>query len=66
LHLPGIMLSPLTVAPRQLPYHAGFVYFQLDPGSPLWSELEKSGGFAFHFGGEFPDLQVEFWAIRKK
>jgi type VI secretion system protein ImpJ len=66
LHLPGIMLTPLNVAPRQLPYHAGFIYFQLDVGSPLWNELENSGGFAFHFGGEFPDLQVEFWAVRRK
>lgn len=66
LQLTGVMLSPLAVAPRHLPYHAGFVYFQLDPGSPLWSEMETSGGFAFHIAGDFPNLQIEFWAVRKK
>jgi len=66
LQLPGLMLSPLAVAPRQLPYHAGFIYFELDPGSPLWSDLGSSGGFAFHIGGDFPNLRVEFWAIRNR
>lgn len=66
LQLPGIMLTPLVVAPRQLPYHAGFIYFQLDPGSPLWAEFENSGGFAFHLSGDFPDLQMEFWAVRRR
>ena len=66
LQLPGLMLSPLAVAPRQLPYHAGFIYFELDPGSPLWRDLESSGGFAFHIGGDFPNLRVEFWAIRNR
>jgi type VI secretion system protein ImpJ len=28
--LPGIALRPLPVAPRQIPYNAGVVYFQLD------------------------------------
>lgn len=66
LQLPGIMLSQLVVAPRQLPYHAGFIYFQLDPGSPLWPEFENSGGFAFHLSGDFPELQLEFWAVRRR
>ena len=30
LQLPGIGLLPLPVAPRQLPYHAGSNYFELD------------------------------------
>ncbi len=64
-HLPGIAPHPLSVAPRYLPYHAGYLYFQLDPGSPLWRDLENSGGFAFHLAGEFPDLKMEFWAVRR-
>lgn len=62
--LPGIMLRPLAVAPRQIPFHAGFAYFELERGNPIWQELESSGGIAIQVGGTFPGLQLEFWAIR--
>ena len=64
MQLPGIGLHPLPVAPRQIPYHAGFVYFQLDKRSDLWRGLKESGGFALHLGADFPGLELEFWAIR--
>jgi type VI secretion system protein ImpJ len=64
LQLPGIALQPIPVAPRQIPYHAGFVYFELDQANELWSQLKVSGGIALHVGGEFPGLKMEFWAIR--
>ena len=63
--LPGIMLRPLPVAPRQIPYHAGFTYFELETrGSELWKQLETSGGLAMQIAGDFPGLTLEFWAIR--
>lgn len=65
LQLPGIALRPLPVAPRQLPFHAGFTYFELDRNSEYWQQLATSAGFAMHVAGEFPGLQMEFWAIRK-
>lgn len=61
----GIQVAPLPVAPRQIPYHSGFVYFELDRNNEFWRELQQSGGFAFHVGGEFPNLELEFWAIRE-
>ncbi len=64
LQLPGIGLLPLPVAPRQLPYHAGSNYFELDRGSDHWKQLIHSGGFAFHIAGQFPGLNLAFWAIR--
>jgi type VI secretion system protein ImpJ len=64
LQLPGIVLSPMAVAPRQLPYHAGFLYFEFDKRSPMWRTLKTSGGIAFHFGSEFAGLELELWAIR--
>lgn len=64
LQLPGISLRPLPVAPRQLPYHAGYTYFELDRGSDMWKQLATSAGFAMHVAGEFPGLQMQFWAIR--
>lgn len=63
--MPGIPLKPLAVAPRQIPYHSGYTYFELEPVSDFWKELKHSGGFAVHVGGDFPGLELEFWAIRQ-
>ncbi|UKV13873.1 type VI secretion system baseplate subunit TssK [Thalassospiraceae bacterium SW-3-3] len=62
--LPGIPLRLMPVAPRQLPYHAGYSYFALERSSPRWQHLENSDGFAFHIAGEFPELELQFWAIK--
>jgi len=65
LQLPGVAMRPLPVAPRQIPYHAGFTYFELETrGNDLWKQLESSGGMAMHVAGDFPGLEIEFWAIR--
>ncbi|SEK03244.1 type VI secretion system protein ImpJ [Cribrihabitans marinus] len=64
--LPGITLRPLPVAPRQIPYHAGVVYFELDPASPYWSKMTTSGGIAVHVSGQYPGLKMELWAIRNQ
>ncbi len=62
--LPGITIHALPVAPRQLPYHAGFSYFELNKSSDLWQQLKTSGGIAIHIGGDFPNLELELWAIK--
>ncbi|MFT6986124.1 MAG: type VI secretion system protein ImpJ [Psychromonas sp.] len=61
----GIPLKALPVAPRQIPYHAGYCYFELERNNEFWKELTHSGGFAFHIGADFPDLELEFWSIRQ-
>ncbi|MDF2409106.1 type VI secretion system baseplate subunit TssK [Aeromonas sp. 2HA2] len=66
LQLPGIPLLPLPVAPRQLPYHAGYSYFQLDRQSPAWQILAVSNTLAFHIAGDFPELDMQLWAIRSQ
>ncbi len=62
--LPGIGLRPMPVAPRQIPYHTGMAYFEFDGLSPLWKSVATSGAVAFHVAGDFPDLELEFWAIK--
>ncbi|SAK74860.1 type VI secretion protein [Caballeronia hypogeia] len=64
LQLPGIALRALPVAPRQLPFHAGFTYFELDRGGELWRQFATSAGVALHVAGDFPGIEFEFWAIR--
>lgn len=65
LQLPGVTLRPLPVAPRQIPYNAGYTYFELETrGNEMWKQLESSGGLAMHIAGDFPGLELEFWAVR--
>lgn len=64
LQLPGIGLRVLPVAPRQLPFHAGYTYFELDRSNDLWKQFATSAGMALHVAGELPGLQMEFWAIQ--
>jgi type VI secretion system protein ImpJ len=59
-----VPVQAMPVAPRQIPFHAGFVYFELDQTHELWGQLQSSGGIALFVGGEFPGLSLEFWAIR--
>lgn len=64
LHLPGIPLQPLPVAPRELPWNAGYNYFQLEAGHEFWREISRGGGFALHIAGSVPGVGLECWAIR--
>lgn len=64
LQLPGITLLPLAVAPRQIPYRSGFVYYELDKNCEYWRQMRTSGGFAMHIAEGFAGLELEFWAVR--
>lgn len=64
--LPGIEITPLPVAPRQIPYHSNFTYFALNHRHNLWQQLKQSAGLAFHVGGAFPGLRLELWAVKDK
>jgi type VI secretion system protein ImpJ len=62
--LPGIEVNALPVAPRQMPFVAGAIYFELDRNSPHWQQMQASVGFALHVSRDFPNLLLELWAIR--
>ena len=64
-HLPGVKIVPLPVAPRQIPFHAGKTYFQVEFSSKERAQFEVSTGCAIHVSGTFPGLQLEFWAIKE-
>jgi type VI secretion system protein ImpJ len=65
LQLPGVVLRSLPVAPRQLPYHAGSHYFELERQGELWKQIERTGNLAMHVAGDFPALELELWAVRQ-
>ncbi len=64
-HLRGIPTEPLPVAPKEIPYRTGFTYFELNKHCEHWRKMHSSGGFAIWIGGDFPELNMEFWAIRE-
>jgi type VI secretion system protein ImpJ len=63
-HLPGIGLQALPVPPRQIPFNAGYLYYELIRSGPLWEEAARHGGLALHVAGEFPSLKIELWGVR--
>jgi len=64
LQLPGITLRAMPAAPRQIPWHAGYLYFELEKSGDLWRQMEKSEAFALHLAGDFPGLDMQLWALR--
>lgn len=63
-NLPGLGLRSLPTVPRELPFHAGFHYFDLERSGELWQTFAQSGNLALFIAGEFPGLELELWAIR--
>lgn len=63
--MPGMPISLLPVAPRQLPFHAGYSYFLIDRRADNWDSMTNSEGFAMHIPQNFPGLELQFWALRE-
>ena len=63
--LHGIAISPLTVVPRQIPYQAGYQYFEVTKKGPYWQRLKESGGLAIHISGNYPGIDIELWTINQ-
>jgi type VI secretion system protein ImpJ len=63
-HLPGVGLFPLPTTPPQIPFHAGYTYFELDRNSNHWKGIEKTKSIAFHVPEKFPGLALSLWVIK--
>ena len=63
--LPGINLNLLPYTPRELPYHDGYIFFELEKTSSVWQSLKGSTGFAIHIAGSIPGLKLQFWAVQR-
>jgi type VI secretion system protein ImpJ len=61
--VPGIHIEPID-APRQIPFHANFCYFQLDSSSDFWQSIKTSRRLALYVAGELPALELQMWVIR--
>ena len=64
-HLPGVQLVHLPTPPPQIRAITDHVYFYLDRTSPLWPEFSQATAIGMHFAGDWPELQMELWAVRE-
>jgi type VI secretion system protein ImpJ len=62
-HLPGVPLVHLPTPPPQIRAITDHVYFFLDRKSPLWSEFSVASAIGMHFSGDWPELELELWAV---
>jgi type VI secretion system protein ImpJ len=62
-HLPGVPLIHLPTPPPQIRAITDHVYFYFDRKSPLWPEFSSASSIGMHFSGDWPNLQLELWAI---
>jgi type VI secretion system protein ImpJ len=64
-NLPGISLVHMPTPPRQIRALSDHVYFYLEKNSPLWPEFSNASSMGLHFAGDWPDLQLDLWAIQE-
>ena len=64
-HLPGVPVVHMPTPPPQIRAITDHVYFYLDRASPLWPEFSQATAIGMHFAGDWPELQMEFWAVRE-
>jgi type VI secretion system protein ImpJ len=62
-HLPGVPLIHLPTPPPQIRAITDHVYFYMDRKSPLWPEFSTATSIGMHFSGDWPELQLELWAV---
>jgi type VI secretion system protein ImpJ len=63
--LPGVPLRHTPTPPPQLRVLPGYVYFELDRSSPNWRDLAAAPALGLHVAGDWPDLKLELWAVKK-
>jgi len=62
--VPGVPMTTLPTAPRQIPYHANYVYFELHQDHPIWQQIVEANSLCIHVGAKYEDLRLELWSVR--
>jgi type VI secretion system protein ImpJ len=63
--LPGIPLAASEGPPPGLPRRQGALYFRIGRESPLWSDVEKSGGLSFFWNEAPEDLDAQLAVLTR-
>ncbi len=61
----GVRIAPTPTPPPQIRILPGYVYFELDRGSPDFRDLNKAPAVGIHVAGDWPDLQLELWWVKR-
>lgn len=62
-NLPGLELVHMPTPPYQIRAVSTRVYYRIDKRSALWREFSASPAIGLHFTGDWPELELEIWAI---
>ncbi len=65
LHIPGVGIRPLVMAPREIPFQSQCAYFELDISSTHFKKMIEAGCIALHLAKEIPHFHCELWAIKQ-
>lgn len=63
--LAGVPLRHAPTPPPQIRPMPGYVYFELDSSSDDWASLASAPALGLHVAGEWPDLKLELWCVKK-
>jgi type VI secretion system protein ImpJ len=63
--LSGVPLQHSPTPPPQIRALPGFVYFELDRSVADWAEFTKSPALGLHVAGDWPELRLELWCVKK-
>jgi type VI secretion system protein ImpJ len=63
--LSGVPLQHTPTPPPQIRALPGFVYFELDRSVADWAEFAKSPALGLHVAGDWPELRLELWCVKK-
>lgn len=64
-HLSGVRLNPMVQVPNNIPMYEQHLYFELERGSSIWSEIATTGIIAMHIAGNFPEIKMQLWTINQ-
>lgn len=61
--LPGVRLEHLAIPPQELPRRANSLYFQVDPHSDQWAQVQAGKNIALYWDQAPEDLKVEMMIV---
>ena len=63
--VPGVPLVPIGAPPSQIRALPGYVYFELDRTSADWHDFATAPALGLHIAGDWPELQMELWCVKR-
>ena len=62
----GVGISAQPTPPPQIRVLPGFVYFELDRAAADWRDLATAPALGMHVAGDWPDLKLELWWVKRR